>query len=220
MPIITLLLSFLILLTGSSSEAKKVVITPFTPISEHIIAWDIDHSNTLSSIKEREEKLVETVFFYRSQIDKKLSEDEMFHLVKEANRLDVPVELLLKLLKVESNFNNELVGPATKYGHAYGIAQFMKNTAPWISKMANLEYEFQKLFDSYYSITLAATYLHFLQYGDDVGHEGYQDWHSSLTAYNRGMGGLRTYEKRHQTTISSYSDKIISEAEMIAFNSN
>lgn len=220
MPIIPLLFALLILLAGSSQDSKELIIEPFPPISKHAVAWDNDHKITLSSIQKDEEKLIETVEFYRSQIDKKLSEDEMLHLVKEANRLEVPVEILLKLLKTESNFTNDLVGPKTKYGHAYGMAQFMKNTAPWIAKMADLEYEFEKLFDTYYSITLAATYLHYLQYGDDIGHEGYENWHSSLTAYNRGMGGLRIYERKNQTTISSYSEQIISDAEMIALNSS
>lgn len=220
MPIIPLLFALIILLAGSSKDLSELIIEPFPTISEEVVAWDKDHRETLSSIQENEKELLETVVFYRSQIDKKLTKKEMLHLVKEANRLHVPAEILLKLLKTESNYTHDLVGPKTKYGHAYGMAQFMKNTAPWISQMADLEYRFDKLFDPYYSITLAATYLQFLQYGDGIGHEGYENWHSTLTAYNRGINGLRKYERSHQTTVSSFSKKIMSDAAMISLDNN
>jgi soluble lytic murein transglycosylase-like protein len=218
MPIIAMLLVFLLVFIGYGDTKNEPLSESFSPISAQVISLDQDHWTTITKIKEKKQELARTVSFYRAKIDQQLSKDEMRHLIKEANRLDVPVEILIKLLKIESNFNSKLVGPATKYGHAYGIAQFMKNTAPWIANMANMEYEFNKLFDTYYSITLAATYLHFLQYGDGESHEGYQDWHTSLTAYNRGMGGLRTYQSKYQTTVSTYSETIISEAEGIAFN--
>lgn len=217
MPIIPILLVFLLVFIGHG-DTKNESLAEVSLIPAQVISLDQDHWTTITKIKEKKQKLASAVTFYRAKIDKQLSRDEMRHLIKEANRHDIPVEILIKLLKIESNFNNELVGPATKYGHAYGIAQFMKNTAPWIANMADMEYEFKKLFDTHYSITLAATYLHYLQYGDGGGHEGYQDWHTSLTAYNRGMGGLRTYQRRYQTTISTYSETILSEAEGIAFN--
>jgi soluble lytic murein transglycosylase-like protein len=217
MPIIAILLILLLVLIGYGDEKNKPFAEPFSPISAQVVSMDKNHWTTVLKINEKRQKLSKAVKHYRSEIDQQLSKDEIHHLIREANRLNIPVEILLKLLKIESNFNNELVGPPTKYGHAYGMAQFMKNTAPWIANMANMEYEFKKLFDTSYSITLAATYLHYLQYGNGGSHEGYQNWHTSLTAYNRGMGGLRSYKRKYQTTISSYSETIISEAEEIAF---
>jgi soluble lytic murein transglycosylase-like protein len=219
MPIIAILLVFLLVFIGHGDTKNEPLAEPSpSPISAQVISFDQNHWTTITKIKEKKQKLASAVTFYRAKINQQLSKKEMRHLIKEANRLNIPEEILIKLLKIESNFNSELVGPATKYGHAYGMAQFMKNTAPWIANMANMEYEFKKLFDTYYSITLAATYLHYLQYGDGISHEGYQDWHTSLTAYNRGMGGLRTYQRRYQTTVSTYSETILSEAEGIAFN--
>jgi soluble lytic murein transglycosylase-like protein len=220
MPIIAMLLVFLLVFIGHSDTKMDSQEEPMhSPISAQVISLDLDHWTTITKIKEKKQKLASAVTFYRTKIDQQLSKDEMRHLIEEANRLNIPEEILIKLLKIESNFDSELVGPATKYGHAYGLAQFMKNTAPWISNMANIEYEFNKLFDPYYSITLAATYLHYLQYGDGEKHMGYHDWHTSLTAYNRGMGGLRKYEQKYHTTVSTYSETIISGAERIAFES-
>jgi soluble lytic murein transglycosylase-like protein len=219
MPIIAMLLVFLLVFIGHGDAKKEFQEEPlFSSISAQAINSDQDHWATIIKIKEKKQDLKRTVTFYRTKIEHQLSKDEMRHLIKEANRLNIPEEILIKLLKIESNFDSDLVGPATKYGHAYGLAQFMENTAPWISNMANMEYEFNKLFDPYYSITLAATYLHYLQYGDGKSHVGYHDWHTSLTAYNRGMGGLRTYKRKYQTTVSTYSESIILGAESIAFD--
>lgn len=190
----------------------------FGQVDQDVINWDQDHWLALEDIKNQKEDFRIAVKHYKKQIDHKLSKKELRHVIKESNRHDIPVGIMLKLLKVESNFNKDLVGPPTKYGQAYGMAQFMTNTAPWISEMANLDYDFELLFDPYYSITLAATYLHYLQYGDNHSHMGYKDWHTSLTAYNRGMGGLRQYQQKHNTSISSYSEKIINQANAIALH--
>ncbi|WP_258871080.1 transglycosylase SLT domain-containing protein, partial [Halobacillus trueperi] len=114
------------------------------------------------------------------------------YLVKEAERYKINPFLVYELLKVETGgtFDPELVGPETKYGHAYGMSQFMKNTAPWIADMAGLPYEEELLFDPYYSMQLSLVYLDFLQ-------NKYDNWDEALTAYHRGMGGLNEYKEEN-----------------------
>lgn len=183
-------------------------------VMDYLIFEQNLHQEQLN-IKAKHSILDEQVAFYYESIEGKLSKDILQHLVREANKNDVPPEILIKLLKTESNFNPNLIGPLTRFGHAYGMAQFMENTAPWIADMANLDYKKELLFEPEYAISLAATYLNYLQYGDGGAHEGYQDWHATLTAYNRGMGGLNTYQQRYQTVQSSFSKKIISQAEVL-----
>ncbi|GAF24592.1 hypothetical protein JCM19047_4510 [Bacillus sp. JCM 19047] len=74
-----------------------------------------------------------------------------------ADQKDVDPFLVYELLKVESGatFDEHAIGPETKYGHAYGMAQFMTNTAPWIADMAELEYKKDYLFNP----TTRFTYL-------------------------------------------------------------
>jgi soluble lytic murein transglycosylase-like protein len=129
-------------------------------------------------------------------------------LVKEATKYGVNPYLVYELIKVESGhtFNPKLVGPKTKYGHAYGMTQFMKNTAPWIAKMADLPYEHEKLFDPYYSIQLSIVYLDFL-------YKRYNNWDKALTAYNRGIYGLENYIQKNGHAKSSYAVKIQNGAE-------
>ncbi|GAE34399.1 lytic transglycosylase domain-containing protein [Halalkalibacter akibai] len=115
--------------------------------------------------------------------------------------------IVYELLKTETGgtFNPDLIGPETRYGHAYGLAQFMKNTAPWIAEMAGLPYEDDLLFDPLYSIQLSIQYLDFL-------YQHYNDWDSALTAYHRGMGGLENYIDNNGHAKSNYAVTIQEQA--------
>src|SRR5699024_6203131 len=95
-----------------------------------------------------------------------------------------------------------LIGPKTKYGRAYGLGQFMKNTAPWIADMSDVEYDDDLLFDPYYSIHLTYVYLDFL-------HEQYDNWHQALTAYHRGINGLDKYMEKNGQAKSEYATEIL-----------
>ncbi|ALA51130.1 transglycosylase SLT domain-containing protein [Shouchella clausii] len=145
-----------------------------------------------------------------------LYEDSDGHFKKEwgmylahlAEQKQMNPYLVYELLKVESGeqFDTNAVGPKTKYGHAYGMAQFMTNTAPWIAEMAGVEYRQELLFDPFYAIQLSVEYLDFL-------YDQYGDWDKALTAYNRGMGGLESYINENGDAKSSYAVKIQTAAE-------
>ncbi|SER69535.1 transglycosylase SLT domain-containing protein [Salipaludibacillus aurantiacus] len=124
-------------------------------------------------------------------------------LALEAQKKEINPFLVYELLKVETGgqFDPELVGPETKYGHAYGMAQFMKNTGPWIAEMAGLQYEDDMLFDPHYSIQLSIVYLDYL-------YEQYGDWDHALTAYHRGMYGLEQYIEDNGDAKSWYAVEI------------
>ncbi|RWZ60882.1 lytic transglycosylase domain-containing protein [Halobacillus fulvus] len=130
------------------------------------------------------------------------------YLVRESKRYDVDPYIAYELLKVETGatFDPELVGPETKYGRAYGMAQFMKNTAPWIADMAGLPYEDELLYDPYYSMQLSLVYLDFL-------HNKYGNWDEALTAYHRGMGGMQQYKEENGHAESWYAKEIQNKAD-------
>ncbi|MGY4690326.1 lytic transglycosylase domain-containing protein [Salibacterium sp. K-3] len=125
------------------------------------------------------------------------------YMVYQAEKKDIRPALVYELLKVETGgtFNPDLTGPPTKYGHAYGMAQFMKNTGPWIADMAGLPYSDSMLFDPFYSIQLSIEYLDYL-------HDKYGNWNQALTAYHRGVGGLEMYEEEHGHAESWYAEEI------------
>lgn len=124
-------------------------------------------------------------------------------LASEALHRDIDPFLVYELLRVETGdrFDPEMVGPQTRYGRAYGIAQFMTNTAPWIAEMAGIEYDEEKLFDPYYSMFLSVEYLDFL-------YDRYDDWNHALTAYHRGIYGMETYVNQNGHAKSWYAVEI------------
>ncbi|MGJ9381724.1 lytic transglycosylase domain-containing protein [Salipaludibacillus sp. CF4.18] len=130
-------------------------------------------------------------------------------LALESQKRNVDPYIVYELLKIETGgqFDPSLVGPETKYGHAYGLAQFMKNTGPWIADMADLPYDDEKLFDPHFSIQLSVVYLEFL-------HNEYGDWNHALTAYHRGMTGLENYKDENGHAKSEYAVEIQENAEI------
>ncbi|MDG5788776.1 transglycosylase SLT domain-containing protein [Evansella sp. AB-P1] len=126
----------------------------------------------------------------------------------EAENRGIDPFLVYELLKIETGgtFDPTLVGPETPYGHAYGLAQFMENTGPWVANMANLEYEHDLLFDPLYSIQLSLVYLEFL-------YDLYEDWNYALTAYHRGIYGLEMYIEENGHAESWYAVEIQENAE-------
>ncbi|WP_253288921.1 lytic transglycosylase domain-containing protein [Amphibacillus sp. MSJ-3] len=130
------------------------------------------------------------------------------YLTNEAEKYAIDPFLVYELLKVETGytFDPHLIGPKTKYGHAYGMSQFMKNTAPWVAELAGLPYSDDLLFDPYYSMQLAIVYLDFL-------HHKYQNWDEALTAYHRGMTGMEQYRQKTGSAKSHYAERILTNAE-------
>ena len=126
--------------------------------------------------------------------------------------------IVYELLKVETGatFDPNAVGPKTRFGVAYGMGQFMTNTAPWIADRANLEYKKELLFEPLYSIQLSVEYLDFL-------YDEYNDWDYALTAYNRGMTGLENYIDQNGHARSEYAVTIqqgVMHHDSIAFSNN
>ncbi|MFB5662079.1 lytic transglycosylase domain-containing protein [Alteribacillus sp. HJP-4] len=129
-------------------------------------------------------------------------------LTHQAEKKDIDPELVYELLRVETGdtFDPELTGPETKYGKAYGMAQFMKNTGPWIAKKADMPYKDSDLFNPYYAIQLSIEYLDYL-------HDKYENWDEALTAYHRGVGGLESYKDKNGDAKSWYAVEIQDNAE-------
>lgn len=129
------------------------------------------------------------------------------YMIKEARTYGIDPFIVYELLKVETGhtFSPDTVGPETIYGYAYGMAQFMENTAPWIAEMAGLDYEKSMLFDPYYSMKLSVVYLDYL-------YDKYQRWDEALTAYHRGMTGMENYKRVNGNARSQYATIIQNKA--------
>jgi soluble lytic murein transglycosylase-like protein len=149
----------------------------------------------------KESKKVATILYEESK--GKFNKEWGQFLALQAFKHDIDPFIVYELLKVETGgtFNPKSLGPRTQYGRAYGMAQFMTNTAPWIAKMAGLHYDKEKLFDPHFSIILSVTYLDYL-------HSRYKNWDKALTAYHRGMGGMESFLEEKGHAKSWYAQKI------------
>ncbi|TSB46737.1 lytic transglycosylase domain-containing protein [Alkalicoccobacillus porphyridii] len=148
--------------------------------------------------------------------DGRFKKDWGLFLGELAQEKEMDPYIVYELLKVETggSFDPNSVGPRTRFGVAYGMAQFMTNTAPWIADRANLEYKKELLFEPLYSIQLSVEYLDYL-------YDEYNDWDYALTAYNRGMTGLEKYIEQNGHARSEYAVRIqqgVMHHDSIAFN--
>ncbi|SDH48701.1 Transglycosylase SLT domain-containing protein [Alteribacillus persepolensis] len=164
------------------------------------VDWDIDYFE-YNELKKQAEQLNE-------KSNGRFNVHWGIYLIYQAKQKGIDPNIVFELLNVETGgkFDPSLVGPPTKYGQAYGLAQFMKNTGPWIAEKSDLPYSHTMLFDPYYSIQLSIEYLDYLQ--DKFG-----NWDKTLTAYHRGVGGLEDYEEKHGDAKSWYAVEIQQKAQ-------
>ncbi len=109
-----------------------------------------------------------------------MTKEQMIALAQQkAAEYGLDPELFVKQLAAESNFNPKAVGPATRFGNAKGIAQFLDSTAK--------QYGVNQ-FDPVSSIEGAARYMADLtkQFGDQI---------KAMAAYNWGPGNLQNHLK-------------------------
>ncbi|WP_062319134.1 transglycosylase SLT domain-containing protein [Halolactibacillus sp. JCM 19043] len=130
-------------------------------IDEETSAYEKDTSDVQSVVWQTIEKDAETMM---NDSEGRFKKSWAVYMIKEARKYEIDPFIVYELLKVETGhtFAPDTVGPETIYGHAYGMAQFMENTAPWIAEMAGVAYEKSMLFDPYYSMKLSVVYLDYL----------------------------------------------------------
>ncbi|WP_241657104.1 lytic transglycosylase domain-containing protein [Halobacillus salinus] len=185
-------------------RTKNETLSSTNDYMKNVSSKDVSKKNGFYTWPKMEKKAEQLVTESNGEFKKSWA----LYLVRESKRYEIDPYLAYELLKVETGgtFDPDLVGPETKYGHAYGMSQFMKNTAPWIADMAGLPYEDELLFDPYYSMQLSLVYLDFL-------HEEYGNWDEALTAYHRGMGGLEQFKEENGHARSWYAKEIQNKAE-------
>lgn len=188
------------------AEAKPMVATDKAGKEDHFKL--VDQEKSANDVTVVNWKMVEeTATKMVADSDQRFKKSWAVYMINEADAKGINPYIVYELLKVETGhtFSPDLVGPKTIYGHAYGMSQFMENTAPWIAEMAGLPYEKEMLFDPYYAIKLSVTYLDHL-YGE------FGNWDEALTAYHRGIAGMKNYKTKNGTARSEYARVIQTKA--------
>lgn len=133
----------------------------------------------------------------------KLSYEDAEYLVGVCEEKEIDVFLVLGLMKVESNFNVRLIGRQGEIG----LTQLKVGTAKWIANNIGVEFEAQYLFDPKYNINISTSFL------TQLRERNKGDIHKTLTAYNRGEGGLKKYmvsrSSRRNPAESTYSNRVL-----------
>jgi soluble lytic murein transglycosylase-like protein len=160
----------------------------------------------LSSI---ENSTYETYYYiYSKQHDlaKKVntSVDIVQIIEKVSRKYDIPFELAFEVARLESNFNPGL----TNYNewndtHDRGLFQLNDNTSPWLAKKVGINnFNYEMAYNPELNTNMGLWYLSYL-YGR------YNNWHDTLTAYNRGINGLEKFKERTGSSRSTYSRRIL-----------
>lgn len=102
--------------------------------------------------------------------------------------LTLPV--LMGLIEVESNFNPKAVSP--EHPISYGLMQVLRTTATPIMKELGYKWSIANILNPEINMEVGVEYLmnlhrHFVA----TGHEGIDEFHVTLLAYNRGEQAVR-----------------------------
>lgn len=134
----------------------------------------------------------------KQYLDIPLSEEIQDYIRELSLEYDVPFELLIAIMETESNFQSDLISSTNDYG----IMQINKVNHKWLKE----ELGITDFLDTKQSI-LCGTYII-----SGLYHKYDGDLHKSLTAYNRGEGGMRKVWKKG-TRSTSYSRKVVDKYE-------
>lgn len=149
--------------------------------------WEANHQKTLAALQDYTKLPAPTISF----ID------------QESTLRGVPLPIVLGLMEQESSFCADAVNPQTG---AVGLGQLEQPTAHELASRGG--FDDRDLHDPIINARLAISYLNQL-------HKETGSWDATLTAYNRGLSGLHTYQRLTGTSISDYSSGVMQKARQI-----
>lgn len=160
--------------------------------------------NTTISVTKKEDKPVQKEINLQKIIRiTGLDPQTSRNIIEESTKEGIDPFLILGLLRTESRFNPK----ATSRKGARGLGQLMTSVGRWAAKREGLQFSSRSLYNPSYNAKLTVKYFSYL-YKAFRGNV-----HRALTAYNRGIGGLKYYERRYHTSVSSYSKKVLKNTE-------
>lgn len=177
-------------------------------ISEKISTKGLINENKLvynynnKIIKYRNENDIEEV--HPPTYDIPLSEDLQLYIWELCEEYGINYELVLSLIKVESNFNSNVI---SYNGSSVGLMQINQyDTLYWLSRQVGLKNP--DPYNPYHSVKMGIWYLNYLkQYWLDKGLNEEEARKAMLISYNRGIYNANIYIKKNGFN-SDYISKI------------
>ena len=112
----------------------------------------------------------------------------------------VPEELVFAIIKVESNFDPNVVSSKG----AIGLMQMLPSTYKWLSTKLKEEYDEAKLYDPETSIKYGTYYLQYL-------YSRFGSWEKAIIAYNWGEGNFEEFIEDNGYTEGDYNSIPVTE---------
>ncbi len=158
---------------------------------EFLLEFEKLQNEKIKQEKLEELKVPEKVFRERDYVEQIIYEI--------SNTYNFPEILLQAIIKAESNFNPECIGPDTMYGNAHGLMQLLPSTAESLGVT--------DIFDPYQNVDGGTRYLIELmeiysdeQYYDHLGN-ALSTYEMAIMAYNWGYGNLNNHLDMHGVVV-------------------
>lgn len=119
---------------------------------------------------------------------------------KYANEYSVPIELVFAIIKVESNFETDVVSSAG----ALGLMQMLPSTYEWLASRLGDEPNEDLLYDPETNIRYGTYYLQYL-------YARFGTWEKAIIAYNWGEGNFSNFINENGYTDGDYDSIPIKE---------
>lgn len=120
--------------------------------------------------------------------------EEYHSLVKKyAEKYSVPEEIVFAVIKVESNFDPDVVSSAG----AVGLMQMLPSTYEWLTSKLGDEYSKDDLYDPETNIKYGTYYLQYL-------YSRFGSWEKAIIAYNWGEGNFGEFLANEGYTEGDY----------------
>lgn len=144
-------------------------------------------------------EIAKAISSWQSSLDGKSIFSFAITIQKESKQYNLDWELVLAIIKVESEFDIR----AVSCKGAIGLMQVMPGTAKWVSGKLGLKYRGPgSLCDPDYNIKLGIHYLSMM-------YQKYGNLEEALVAYNRGPTGLARYVHRGNDLSAGYLEKVM-----------
>lgn len=121
-------------------------------------------------------------------------EDYQIIVEKYAKKYSVPKELVFAVIKVESNFDPNVVSSAG----AMGLMQMLPSTYEWLTSKLGDEYSQDALYDPETNIKYGTYYLQYL-------YSRFGSWEKAIIAYNWGEGNFSDFLASEGYTEGDYN---------------
>lgn len=133
-----------------------------------------------------------------------LTIDEQYFIYNESIKKNVSYEMILSMMKLESNFDNSLISVTNDYG----IMQINKNFADWYAELAELEtYNIRNFKDN---VRMGISGIAF--YCDFYRQKGMSEelvFYYGLNSYNMGINGYKQYVSNNTNISRAYDRRIL-----------